>query len=105
MLAEVKITPSSPHGPDLTVDEALASARAIVNLFSKWGLTDDQARQILGGMTQRTWARWKQGDIGRIDRDLATIRAADIYLAGMFKEHTNGSRPRMTSSGGALLWT
>jgi hypothetical protein len=89
MLAEVKITPSSPHGPDLTVDEALASARAIVNLFSKWGLTDDQARQILGGMTQRTWARWKQGDIGRIDRDLATrlslllgIHKGSRYLFG-----------------------
>lgn len=72
MLAEIQKTSFDTDGPELTHDEALASARAIMNLFGKWNLSDDEARQILGGMPVRTWARWKAGDIGRIDRDLAT---------------------------------
>ena len=72
MLVEISKTPSNEAASDLTREEACAAARAIVNLLDKWQLTDDQARQILGGMPQRTWARWKAGDIGRIDRDLAT---------------------------------
>lgn len=72
MLVEISKTPSDWSTPDLTAEEARASAHAIVNLFEKWKLTDDQARQILGGMTQRTWSRWKGGDTGRIDHDLAT---------------------------------
>ncbi len=46
-------------------------ARATVNLFDRWGLSDAQARELLGGMAPRTWARWKKGEMGRIDRDLA----------------------------------
>ena len=34
---------------------------------------------LLGDMAQRTWARWKTGDIGRIDRDL---RARMAILIG-----------------------
>ena len=45
-------------------------ARAIVNLFNRWGLTDAQASILLGGLSVRTWARWKTGVVGRIPRDL-----------------------------------
>lgn len=72
MLAEVERTPSAPDLAELTTAEASAAARAVVNLFALWSLTDAQARQILGGLPARTWARWKSGEIGRIDRDQAT---------------------------------
>jgi len=71
MISDSQPTPR-PNTPDLTVEEARASARAIVNLFDRWNLANEESRQVLGGFTQRTWARWKQGKIGRIDLDLGT---------------------------------
>lgn len=47
-------------------------ARAVIRLFEKWQVSDSDAREILGGMSARTYARWKAGELGRIDRDLAT---------------------------------
>ena len=71
-----------PDLPVITDDEAAALARATVNLFRAWGLTDIEARVLLGDMAQRTWARWKAGDVGRIDRDL---RARMAILIGIHK--------------------
>lgn len=71
-----------PDLPAITDEEAAALARAIVRLFAKWRLSDAQARILLGDMAQRTWARWKAGDIGRIDRDL---RARMAILIGIHK--------------------
>lgn len=71
--------------PDLraiTDAEAAALARATLNLFRAWALSDAEARVLLGEMAPRTWARWKGGDIGRIDRDL---RARMAILMGIHK--------------------
>ena len=57
---------------DITAVEAEAMARAVIHLFEKWKLGDSVAREVLGGLSPRTYARWKVGDLGRIDRDLAT---------------------------------
>jgi len=74
--------PARSEIPVITDEEAAALARATVKLFGKWQLSDREARTLLGGMTQRTWARWKAGDIGRIDRDL---RARMAILIGIHK--------------------
>ena len=37
---------------------------------------------LLGGMSPRTWARWKEGIIGRTDRDLR-MRMAHLMGIGM----------------------
>ncbi len=71
MLVEIPRTQAEPHNPEITAEEAQAAARAVINLFARWELTDEESRQLLGGMSPRTLARWKKGDIGRIDRDLA----------------------------------
>lgn len=63
-------TPASPDAATVTDGEAAALARTTVTLFRKWGLSDAEARTLLGGMAQRTWARWKDGAVGRVDRDL-----------------------------------
>lgn len=73
---------ASPDLPRITDAEAAASARAIVRLFQRWQLSDNDARTLLGGMAQRTWSRWKSGEIGRIDRDL---RARLAILLGIHK--------------------
>jgi len=72
MLLEIPRTSAQPHNPRITVEEAQAAARAVVNLFARWELMEEEACQILGGLSLRTYARWKKGEIGRIDRDLAT---------------------------------
>lgn len=80
--AQIDHTRSQPKLPVITDEEAAALARTTVNLFRMWQLSDVEARTLLGDMAQRTWARWKQGDIGRIDRDL---RARMAILMGIHK--------------------
>jgi len=75
-------TSANPSAPIITDEEATALARATINLFRKWQLSDLEARTLLGGMAPRTWARWKEGNIGRIDRDL---RARMAILMGTHK--------------------
>ena len=75
-------TPANVESPAITEPEAAALARATVNLFRAWGLSDAEACTLLGGMALRTWARWKDGSMGRIDRDL---RARMAILMGVHK--------------------
>ena len=65
-------TPAPVASAGISEDEAKAMARAVVRLFERWELTDAQASVLLGEMSPRTWARWKQGEVGRLSRDLKT---------------------------------
>jgi hypothetical protein len=78
----VQPTTSSPNLPVITDEEAAALARTTVRLFRAWQLSDIETRTLLGDMAQRTWARWKDGTIGRVDRDL---RARMAILMGIHK--------------------
>ncbi len=75
-------TPVGIGSVSITDDEAGALARTTVNLFRVWNLTDAEACTLLGDMAPRTWARWKEGNIGRIDRDL---RMRMAHLMGIHK--------------------
>jgi uncharacterized protein (DUF2384 family) len=66
----VEKTAFQPATPEITDAEGAAMARAVVSLFGKWDIADAQAATLLGGLSPRTWARWKKGDIGRLPRDL-----------------------------------
>lgn len=72
MLLELPRTAAIPDASQITAEEAAAMARAAIRLFEKWRVSDAGARAMLGGMAARTYARWKAGEPGRIDRDLAT---------------------------------
>lgn len=72
------VTPASPDpaaGPDpasaFSDAEIRAMQRAVVALFERWGLTDDQASRLLGDISVRTYQRWKAGAPGRAGIDLA----------------------------------
>lgn len=67
---ELVAQPPAPQAPEISREEAQAMQRAIVNLFAKWGATDDEACTLLGGIGLRTFARWKVGDLGRTTVDL-----------------------------------
>lgn len=92
--APINSTPSIPEVPTVTDQEALALARATTNLVERWGLSDKEARRLLGGMTSGTWARWKQGDIGRISRDLrarmAILMGIHVGLRYLFADPARG---------------
>lgn len=60
----------SDHGVVITDEQGVAMARAVVNLFRKWRLTDAQACTLLGDISVTTYNRWKQGQIGRLGPDL-----------------------------------
>ena len=66
----VEKTAHQPTIPEISDAEGEAMARAVVNLIARWDITDAQASILLGGLSARTWARWKAGNIGRIPRDL-----------------------------------
>lgn len=62
-------TKPAPFRPDpVTQDEGGAMFRAALNLFGKWGATDEQAA-VLTDMPVRTYRRWKAEGPGRISRD------------------------------------
>lgn len=82
LLQPIVVTPANTISPAISDDEAHALARTTVNLFKLWRLTDAEACSLLGGMSARTWARWKDGAHGRIDRDLRTRMA---HLMGIHK--------------------
>ncbi|MCX2695857.1 MULTISPECIES: MbcA/ParS/Xre antitoxin family protein [Ochrobactrum] len=81
-LHPISITPASGFTATITDEEASALARTTVNLFKAWKLSDSEACTLLGDMSPRTWARWKEGSIGRIDRDL---RMRMAHLMGIHK--------------------
>ena len=66
----------------ITDDEGEAMARAAVALFRHWGLKDAEAVTLLGGMSTRTYARWKDGEIARLTIDQKTRLSV---LMGMHK--------------------
>ena len=60
-----------PVPGDYSKGEQQAMQRAIINLFSKWRVKDADAAIILGGISTKTLQRWRDGDYGRVTRDLA----------------------------------
>lgn len=81
-LQPINITPAGALTSVITDAEAGALARTTVNLLKAWKLSDMEACTLLGDMSPRTWARWKEGTIGRIDRDL---RMRMAHLMGIHK--------------------
>ncbi len=73
--------------------EAQAMLRAAVNLFGKWGLTDEQSATLLD-LPVRSYRRWKMGEIGRIDRDqkarLSNLMGIHKALRIIFREAQRG---------------
>jgi uncharacterized protein (DUF2384 family) len=66
-----RLTLTAP-GPDISDEEGAAMARAVVSLFRLWELTDAEACVLLGGLSKRTYARWKDGGVGRLTIDQKT---------------------------------
>ena len=80
-MAQTLVRPVSAKQPSeagpVTQAEAAAMLRAVFRLFERWGVTDTEARVLLGQPSSSTLYRWKRGEIGSIPSD--TIwRLADL---------------------------
>src|SRR5215210_7523744 len=67
-LTPIAVEPKPFSAEPISDAEAAAMFRAALQLFRRWGLTDEQAACILD-LPRRTFARWKAGEVGRIGRD------------------------------------
>ena len=95
-LAQILPAPTDepdPIGTDITDDEAGAMFRAALNLFRLWGVSDEQAAQLLD-LPLRTYRRWKAGELGRIGRDgkarLSNLMGIHKALRLIFAEPQRG---------------
>lgn len=107
------ISARSPEPGDTKVTAAEASAmlRAVFKLFDLWGVSDSQARVLLGEPSQSTLYRWKRGEIGAIPRD-TVYRLGDLMgihkgLRYMFADPKRGyawiSKPNEAFGGRSAL--
>ena len=60
-----------PQAREFSTEEVQAMQRAVIRLFDHWGVTDAKAAVLLGDIAVRTYQRWKQGEYGRWNVDLA----------------------------------
>ncbi len=77
----------------ITDEEGVALARTTINLFNAWDLTDNEACILLGGMSRRTWARWKAGDVlSNSDQRMRMAHLMGIHkgVRHLFKDPARG---------------
>jgi hypothetical protein len=94
-LVEVDTHPRPFVPAPITDAEGAAMFRAVLNLFAKWDLTDDQASTLLD-VPVRTLRRWKASEPGRLDRDakarLSNLIGMHKALRILFREPERGYR-------------
>lgn len=89
----VDTTPQAFRADPVTQEEAAAMFRAAINLFAKWGVTDEQAATLLD-MPVRSYRRWKAEGPGRLSRDgcarLSNLMGIHKALRIIFAEAERG---------------
>ncbi|MES2176178.1 MAG: MbcA/ParS/Xre antitoxin family protein [Pseudomonadota bacterium] len=93
MLQPIETVPALFRPEPVTQDEGGAMFRAALNLFAKWGVTDEQAA-MLTDMPLRSFRRWKAEGAGRISRDglarLSNLMGIHKALRTIFEEPQRG---------------
>ena len=69
LVSALQPRPATPTGSDVTAEEAEAMLRAVLTLFDRWGLTAAEARSLLGEPSERTYPRWRRGEVAGIPHD------------------------------------
>jgi len=68
--------------------------RAVLNLFDKWNLTAAEARRLLGEPSERTYQRWRAGEVAALSLDtvfrLGTLLGIHKALRYMFSNPERG---------------
>ncbi len=79
---------------EVSQQEAAAMLRAAFQLFARWQLDAAQSRRLLGSPSERTFQRWKSGEVASIPHD-TVCRLGDLMgihkaLRYMFAEPQRG---------------
>ena len=69
-----------PAGP--SADQLPALFRGFFGIMERWGVENGQARTLLGGPAERTFYKWKRGQVGAVPTD--TVRRIG-YISGIWK--------------------
>lgn len=92
-LEPVETGPPAFRPQPITQEEGAAMFRAVLNLFGRWGLTDEQSA-ILLDMPLRSFRRWKAEGPGRVSRDgrarLSNLMGIHKALRIIFTEAPRG---------------
>jgi hypothetical protein len=79
-----------------STNEIEAMQRTVGAIFGRWGVNDAGAAVMLGGISPKTYRRWRDGEYGRVNRDLADrmsyILGIHKALRIIFAEPTQGYR-------------
>lgn len=111
MLYPVEIRESAAPSVGYSPEETAALQRAVLNLMARWGVRDEDAATLLGGLSVKTYRRWRAGDYGRVGRDLAdrmsNLLGIHKALRILFQEAARGydwvSRPNEAFGGRSPL--
>ncbi|UXC92628.1 MbcA/ParS/Xre antitoxin family protein [Sphingobium sp. RSMS] len=93
MLQPIDTVPAPFRPEPISQEEGGALFRSALNLFARWGITDEQAA-VLTDMPVRTYRRWKAEGPGRISRDglarLSNLMGIHKALRIIFQEPQRG---------------
>nr|WP_287003018.1 MbcA/ParS/Xre antitoxin family protein [Sphingobium sp.] len=93
MLQPIDTVPAPFRPEPISQEEGGALFRAALNIFARWGVTDEQAA-VLTDMPVRTYRRWKAEGPGRISRDglarLSNLMGIHKALRIIFQEPQRG---------------
>lgn len=81
-VVEPREPPAPVGGTAYAPAEIAAMQRAVGAILARWGVSDVDAAVILGGISPKTFRRWRDGELGRVHRDLADRMS---YLLGIHK--------------------
>ena len=83
-----------PPAAAVTKAEAAAMLRAVLTLFDRWQLTYSEGRRLLGDPSERTWQRWRKGEVASLPSDtifrLGTLLGIHKALRYMFTQPERG---------------
>lgn len=71
-----RLAPAGTQGR-VTEEEARAMLRAVLTLLDKWALGMDEKLVLLGRPSERTFQRWRAGEIGPVPAD-TVFRLGDL---------------------------
>lgn len=87
-------TSAVPPAAHYTRGEVQAMQRAVINLGKRWEINDAQMAVLLGGLSSRTFARWKTGEYGAPSVDvcarMSNLLGIHKALRLLFKDAARG---------------
>jgi len=87
----IPVRPSAETRGEVIDEEARAMLRSVLNLLDKWQLSKQQKLVLLGAPSERTFQRWRAGEIGPLPNDtvhrLGDLLGMHKALRYMFTDH------------------